>query len=370
MFYAALLTISGRKPISRIILGIISVGFVFVPIAYGSHKTSLPTDHPATAIHRMLSYINRSGQSCDPNRILAYLNQGASPNTMDSSSSQPLIMTLSYGAENCALLLLDHGAMSGIRKPVGPVGVFALTIAAGANTANTCSPKVIEALIKHGADPNAISAWKQSPLLNAAMEKHVQCAKALLESGAEVNLSGNPRAITPLMAAQMPGFRGVWGHDVKERVRMTRLLLKHKADPNLKMISGQTALFIAVGLAHSAMPCVRCAKLLLQAGADPNVVDKVGDTPLLWALMPNHRTSLMAVKVLVKGGANVNLASPKTGETPLMAAAARGDERIVRYLLRVGAQPCAHDKAGRMAANYAREHHYSKLVKLLSCHAH
>jgi ankyrin repeat protein len=82
---------------------------------------------------------------------------------------------------------------------------------------------------------------------------------------------------------------------------------------------------------------------LLRAGHNPNEVQelpegKKGPTPLFEAIV-QHDPDL--VKVLVEGGANVNLASECEEQlvTPVQKAALHGDLRIVRYLLEKGADP-------------------------------
>src|SRR5699024_3031300 len=109
----------------------------------------------------------------------------------------------------------------------------------------------------------------------------------------------------------------------------------------------------------------KCARLLIAAGADPNLMNQTGQTPLLWSLSQKRETTLAAVKTLVAGGADVNLANPKTGETPLMAAAMKGDEKIVHYLLDHGANRNKKNRKGQTAADYARKAHHEKIVELL-----
>jgi ankyrin repeat protein len=84
---------------------------------------------------------------------------------------------------------------------------------------------------------------------------------------------------------------------------------------------------------------------LLRAGHDPNKVEdrpegKKGPTPLFEAIVQHD---LELVKVLVEGGANVNLASECEEHlvTPVQKAALHGDLQIVRYLLEKGADPTA-----------------------------
>lgn len=363
---------SGRNFVNSTLKGGVCVGLVLLlgaVSACSATPTASNDSQPQLESVKMVRYIVRTKASCDPSKVEGYLNNGADA-TSEVDYNSPLIWALSKGADQCALTLVSAGARNGIIVPLKWVGGTALGVASGANY---CSAKVIRKLLKLGADPNR--SWPgQSPLGSAALAKNVACAAALIAAGSDVNFDRNPRGITPLMWAQLPGFRND-DNDLQNRVRMTKLLLIHGAKLGMttKLVenqlrqSGQTALFFAVALAKPIASCTACAGLLLKAGADPNRVDGAGRTPLLWALGPKHRTTLAAVRVLVESGARINLANPKTGETPLMVASAEGYGQIVHFLLNKGANRCVSDKHGRTATDYARMHHHLEIAALVAC---
>jgi uncharacterized protein len=148
-------------------------------------------------------------------------------------------------------------------------------------------------------------------------------------------------------------------------------LLRAKADVNAAQPDGATALAWAVYLGQDTM-----AEALLNAGAKANTTDEYGETPVtlaaangdadlvqrLIAAGGNARAarwdgesavmiaagagSLGAVKQLVLHGADVNVADPIKGQTPLMWAAAEGHSDVVTGLVEMGANVNAVSKGG------------------------
>lgn len=338
----------------------ISIALLLGMISAYAAAPAMHRSHMQAPLRQMLHYIDKSGVSCNARRVADYIKNGADPNG-HVLNVYPLILALVKSANQCARTLIAAGARSGIVASVAHGENTALDALAGARR---CDPGLLRKLVKLGANPN-YPPGDYSPLQADAIAKNVKCAAALIAAGANVNYDHGG---TPLIIAQWPGWYGV---DLRGRFNLTKLLLAHGANPNMHTKrSGMTALFSAVGLAKPFAPCVQCAKLLLKAGANPNVVDSKGQTPLLWALDPEHGTTPEAIRVLVSGGANVNLADPKTGETPLMAAAARGNRATLDVVLDAGANRCMRDKKGRTASDYARAYHHLKVAALLACRAH
>ncbi len=125
------------------------------------------------------------------------------------------------------------------------------------------------------------------------------------------------------------------------------------------------------------------ALILLEAGVAPGTVGRFGLTPLMIASLrddeatvrallrygadPSHRSdagdaalhhaarfaTAATVNSLLDGGAAIDQPNPeRSGETPLMRAASRGDVEIVRLLLDRGADPNAADDRHRSVLHY------------------
>ena len=84
----------------------------------------------------------------------------------------------------------------------------------------------------------------------------------------------------------------------------------------------------------------------LRSGADPDARENLGPTPLHRASL--HATDPAVVAVLVEFGADLN-ARDSDAATPLHHAWGNSNPEVVRELLRLGADPTARDKLGRLA---------------------
>jgi cytohesin len=126
-------------------------------------------------------------------------------------------------------------------------------------------------LLDRGADVNAGADGKEplarTPLFDALLKRRLDVAELLLDRGARTDVR-NGSGVTPLHVATMSGI-GEPG---------VRLLLKHKADPNVPDLAGQTPLHLGAGYCASGT-----VRALLDAGADPSSKDKSGLAPIDYA---------------------------------------------------------------------------------------
>ncbi len=116
-------------------------------------------------------------------------------------------------------------------------------------------PEMAQELIAHGADVNARQVtwnWERqvtkeprekwmplgglTPLLFAARQGCVECARILVKAGAEIN-AADPNDISPVLMAVINGH-----YDV------AAFLLDQGADPNIADATGRTALYAAVDM--------------------------------------------------------------------------------------------------------------------------
>lgn len=138
-----------------------------------------------------------------------------------------------------------------------------------------------------------------------------------------------------------------------------QLLLAHDADPNLQGGHYTTALCAAAASRRSSAPEV--TKLLLNGGAKVNMRGSAWGTPLQTA---SKFGLLTTVELLLEHGADVHAQSDQ-GANALQLASLRGDEQIARLLLDHGADPGATTRWGRSAIGLAAENGCTEVVILL-----
>jgi ankyrin repeat protein len=218
--------------------------------------------------------------------------------------------------------------------------------------------EMVKFLVSKGADVNArgvIRNWERkvlteprpkdlnqggfTPLLYAAREGCVECAKHLVAGGADLNLE-DPHRVAPLNMAllnlhfEFAAFMVKAGADVNKWDFYGRTPIYMAADVSTLPVKGNGAM--AVLPSEDSVTALDVGRMLLDAGADPNIrlkrrppyrdvpQDRSGDTILMQGATPLLRAARAGdapfVKLLLEHGALVDLPS-KEGVTPLMAAA-------------------------------------------------
>jgi ankyrin repeat protein len=283
--------------------------------------------------------------------IEALLKAGADPNTKNPEGETPLMAVARAGKVDAATRLLEAGADVNAKEEWG--GQTALMWAAAQSQA-----EMVKLLASKGADLNArgvIRQWERkviteprpkdmnkggfTPLLYAAREGCVECARHLVAAGADRDLE-DPERITPLNMALL-----------NLHFEFAALMIKAGADVDKWDLFGRSPLYMAADVsslptkgngAMAVIPSVDSvtaldvAKMLLDAGANPNLQlkrrppyrdvpqDRGGDTILAQGATPLLRAARAGdapfVDLLLKHKALVDLPS-KEGVTPLMAAA-------------------------------------------------
>jgi ankyrin repeat protein len=285
---------------------------------------------------------------------------GADVTAANEFGSTPLAEAATVGNAQLIAALLEAGAP--VDAP-GADGQTALMVVA--RSGNTAAAEV---LLERGADVNAREAWRdQTALIWAAAQNQPAMVELLLEHGAAVDarsavnewprqVSGEPRrmyrpfgGLTPLMFAAREGC-----------LECVRALVAAGANVNLPDPKGVTPLFLAIDNLH-----FDTAKLLIEAGANPNKWDWWGRTPLYSAVDVNTlphggradrrsvdtTTSLEIIELLLEAGAwpdvQLKLLPPYrhigddrgcdlmlvTGTTPLLRAAKTFDTAAMELLL-------------------------------------
>lgn len=255
-----------------------------------------------------------------------------------------------------------------------PVGVAAALLAATLATGDELTPSrladaamnretgTVRALIREGADPDALGAYGTPALLWVVRYEDLDTARLLLGAGAHPDLP-NAHRIAPLHLAVSNGDAD-----------MVRLLLEAGADPDLSDGGGETPLFRAARHAHAAIAALllehgadvdarepaysqtalhvaarsgslATARLLLEHGAGVNARTRAGDVPAF--RLPSDNAGSKGVGIIRGGWPERGMRYPVPGaKTPLAYATRRGDLVMTRLLVEAGAELEQTDENG------------------------
>jgi uncharacterized protein len=374
---------------------------------------------------------NRDGftalsQACtngNPAMVEELLKAGADANSFQAEGQSALMTAAKAGNVGAVKALLDHGAEVNAKESWR--GQTALMWASAEN-----HPAVVQVLVEHGAEVNAVSSvfdfsgMKPKPgdvpmhfprggftaLLFAARGGFTECAKILLEHGADIK-AADPDGTSALVLAIINGhfdtaaflldrkadpnaadsygrealfaaidMRDIYGSNRPaprdsgkvEPLDLIKMLLDRGADVNAKLtklIPPRAVLdFPDVMMGEGATPFLRAAKsadvplmqLLLEKGADPKVVTKAGVTALMVAAGMGHANTIRrgeqpieAMKICLDIGVDINAATDKTLNTALHAAAGQGTDDIVQFLADHGAKLDLKDNKDRTPMDVA-----------------
>lgn len=318
---------------------------------------NIPEADGTTALHWAV-------QGNDLDLVQRLIRAGANVNAKNDYGSTPMAEAAVVASAPLLEALLAAGA--DVESPNAD-GQTALMV-----VARTSQVDAARALVRRGADVNAVEQWRgQSALMWAAAQGQPAMVRELIEHGADVNarstvndwsrqVTAEPRAIyrpaggwTPLLYAAREGCLECAG-----------ALVEAGADINLADPDGIGPLLLAIINMHFDL-----AADLIRRGANPNQWDLWGRAPLYAAVdvstIPrggrpdrpsiDETTSLDVVELLLAAGANPNarLRLPPpfrnigndrgldgmlgTGATPLLRAAKALDVPVVRTLLAAGA---------------------------------
>ncbi|HSR51298.1 MAG TPA: ankyrin repeat domain-containing protein [Acidobacteriota bacterium] len=231
------------------------------------------------------------------------------PNVAGVHGRTALMHAASLGARDLAELLLAKGAQLDQEDHSGNTALFFFPA--------QDDPAVVELLVGRGAQVNHRNRAGWTPLVGAAMLGHADTVRLLIDEGAEIEEV--PAAL--IQAA------------LKNRPQTAELLLAAGASPN---------------------PALRDGRPLFH-----HVADK-GWLPVLRLLLAHG----------VEGDQAAGKESCCPGQTPLMAAAAKGHSDVVKTLLERGANPDRWNGEGWTPLHLAaREGHVDSVLHLLSAGA-
>lgn len=352
------------------------------PIAIGA---CVLTCAQALSAQTQTTPLHQAVVSGDRIAVQRVIRSGGDVNAANRYGVTPLLLAAQRGRGDLIELLLKAGASVTIAEARLPEGQTLLMHAA--RTGDIAS---LKGLIAAGSNVNARETRTgTTAAIWAATGNRAEAVRVLAEAGADLNvlskvtsyphtqngvlLSGLEEGYSYVGQTVLP--RGGWSaamYAAREgAVDAARALAESGANLDLTDPEGTTALIVAVINGHYDV-----AAVLMQKGANPNIADIKGMTPL-YAAVDMHTIgdtfgrpyppkdvidgSLDAARVLITGGANVNarLKAPilkrvydagdnrlGEGATPFMRAARKCDVEMMRILLDAKADVTLTQKSG------------------------
>ena len=232
------------------------------------------------------------------------------------------------------------------------------------------------ALADAGADLNATDPDGTTALVFAILNAHFDLAAMLLDKGADPNVADETGMAALYAAVDMHTLGAMLSRpspkleDALTSADLVKRLLDHGANPNARLkkpVIGRHHDGGDASLSEGTTPLMRAAKtndipvmkMLLDAGANPSLTQKDHTTVVMIAAAGGARAGAYAtafpvteegaievIKLCMERGADIN-AFNSNGLTALHRAAARGANKLVRFLAENGAKLDMRDKQGR-----------------------
>ncbi len=273
-----------------------------------------------------------------------------------------LLAAANLGRDRMIELLLRTGADLEARDGLGRPALSVATIAGQRIAVST--------LLDAGADVNARDNAGRTALMHAIRNGSIEITSDLLQAGADTEATDSGERSVLRYAAETPRpelpdllrLKGKLGPASaagdEERVR---LILAVGTDIDSREQGGETALIRAAAAGHLGL-----VQLLLGGGADYRLTDSGGRTALAWALENGHAEIARAlqeadagivrailggadpdqIRVLIEAGVPID-ARDGDGTTALLAAIGNARDDLLTILLQDGADPNLADINGR-----------------------
>jgi uncharacterized protein len=328
------------------------------------------------------------------------LAAGADANALPATGVSPLMVASRAGSLQAAAALLAHEANANTKENAQAqtalmwavaqkhADVVALLIKRGADVhARTKSTEMLvvrgdPAQVPSSTSIDNVQTGGSTPLFFAARNGDIDCARLLLDGGADVNeraADGNSvlvlaahsghRAFAAFLLekgadpnANGAGYTALHAAVLRGDVELAKSLLSHGANPNAAVLKATPMrrnsidVYIHASLV-GATPLVMAAKYaavdmirtLVAGGSDLETSGRDSASPLIVAANANRQgqpgdlgavaepETLEAVKVLLELGANVSAVN-RTADTALHVASTRGFNNLIQLLVEKGAR--------------------------------
>ncbi len=281
--------------------------------------------------------------------------------------------TLMFATESNDVKMLEALIKQGadVNKYTAPRGT-ALNWALAKNTSN--SAKIVDLLLKSGANPWTTDGYGKTPLKLAKISKDKEKIQLIKEAKKVTKKQENKdddlyleisvkdlKKIKKLLAeGANPNGRASARHDGNYRDVDNREIKNYNYGWAQPMI-------VSAPFYWTQKDVIATMQMLLDAGADINAVDGKGNTVLhTFSYTKKNPKNVETIPFLLKHGANIN-ARDVYGYTPLYRNILRGrdGEQAVRQLLEEGADPNIRNVYGISPLMYAKRNYNTELANLL-----
>lgn len=244
-----------------------------------------------------------------------------SENSVENALEYNLMVAASKGLETEVERLILRGAEVDAESIEGATPlIFAIS---------AVKPKVVEILLSYSADPNKLTARKDSPLIIALMK---------------------------LVGIEAKGSNAVTAAFKEGCLQIAESLIRYGADIDYQDGNGVTALNYS-----SAYGSMDFVDLLLYYRADIDKKDFTGTTPLMSAIWAGRAN---VADLLIQNGANLEARDDK-GFSPFLIAAQNGDTLLLHYLIKEGVDLYEKCEEGWDALSLCIKYNHWDAIKML-----
>lgn len=325
-----------------------------------------------SAVHYALMLPNAN----DAEILRILIEHGANISEPYTDGDSVLMQACYWGMLECCRLLIGNGVSVNLANKAGETALM-----------KSWKPEVIQLLLNEGADATARDKFGNTPLMHythaiekknakevvsllmlaecdleateyslrnynalllAVQEDNIECATALIRSGANVNFhSGGTLDKYPITIAAE-----------RNHSDMVRMLLEQGANPNAAdNVDGLQAIHYAAKNGNIEM-----LESLIQYGAKADSIAEGSLTPLVLAAGEGHTDM---VKKLLSLGVSPNQGKNFIGNSALAAACLSGNLSVVKALLEAGADINSSNKQGENAYDIAHNHEKEDILSIL-----
>lgn len=200
-------------------------------------------------------------------KVQRLLESGVDPDLRDEHGRTALMLVLNFVPNSTFDVLLDGGADVKVRS-----GLSGMTPLHYAVTNRFATPAIIDKLIEHGADVDAVDESGRTPLMMAINHREGAIMERLIAHKASLDVKDASGQTALMVAASI--ITHPEGMSAKDRRRVVERLLAKGAAIDIADAQGRTALHHAAGAGN-----VEAVSVLISGGADPLITSTAGQLP-------------------------------------------------------------------------------------------